>query len=346
MPRASAGRVPFSQVAMLQPVIAYFEAKGICTEKYLAMADLGHNLFETSAAPIPTTLIFRFIQLVCSEEGIEDIGLLAGQSISVQMLGELGQRLLRAETIGDYLRLGCQMISKSASGDYYWLVEEGAGVRFCVSVAALHEPDAIQNYLYILLVTLNTIRQALGRPWCPAELTVPGISATTALKLSAIVPATRILGNGTFASFTIEDDVLCHPMSRAATRAPEQISATSGHPIPTDLRAAIGQVVEHLILSSRPDIHTAAEIVGLNPRTLQRRLAEFGTHFSGLVAERRVAIACRWIREGGRSFTDIARTLGYTDPANFSRAFRRIKGMSPRAYRDGLRRIGTDGSND
>ena len=336
MTRPGARLVTFSQVAMLQPAIAYFEARGISTEKYLAMADLDHGQLERNTTPIPTNLIFRFIHEVCSQEGIEDIGLLVGQSTSVQMLGQFGQRLLRAKTLRDYLRLGCRMISKISSGDYYWLVREGGGMRFCASVAGLPRPDKVQNYLYILLVTLNTIRQALGRPWRPDEVTVPGIPATTAAKLSEIIPATRILGNGSFASFTIPDDVLSHPMSNATVQAPEHTSATSPPPVPKDFRAAIGQVVEHLILTGHPDLHTAAEIAGLSPRTLQRRLAEYDCHFSALVAETRVAIAIRWIQEGSRSFADIARGLGYTNQANFSRAFHRIIGLSPRAYRDGI----------
>jgi len=345
MSGAGGGLVPFSHAAMLQPVVAYLDTRGIQTGKYLAQVGLSPGLLESDTTPVPTNLIFRFIHLVCSEEGIEDIGLLVGQSTSVHMLGRFGQRLLSADTVRDYFKLGCQLIGASASGDYYWLVDEGSGLRFCQSVSGLDESDAIQNYLYTTLLTVNTIRLALGRPWSPVEVTIPGISSKTATRLSVILPGTRILEEGAFASFPIPDEVLDQPMPQVLPQAPKPISKTPDPPMPVDFKAAIVQLVENLIITGRPDIHTAAEIVGLNTRTLQRRLAECGTHFSGLLAETRVAIASRWIREGGRSFADIARSLGYTDQANFSRAFHRIKGMSPRAYRDGIRRIVAGGSN-
>lgn len=341
MSRAGTGLVPFSRAAMLQPVLAYLESRGVQSGKYLALAGLSPGLLECETAPIPTNIIFRFIRLACSEEGIEDIGLLVGQSTSVHMLGNFGHRLLRADTIRDYFKLGCRLIGASASGDRFWLVGEGSGIRFCQSVAGLDESDAVQNYLYITLVTVNTIRQALGRPWSPAEVTVPGISSKTAAKLSVILPGTRILGEGSFASLLIPDEVLDQPMPRVVAQAPE-ISVPPAPAMPMDFKAVITQVVENLILTGRPDIHAAAEIVGLSTRTLQRRLAEYGTHFSGLVAETRVAIASRWIREGDRSFADIARSLGYTNQANFSRAFHRVKGFSPRAYRDNTARTAAD----
>jgi len=344
MSRAGARLVPFSHAVMLRPLVAYLDSRGIQTGKYLAQAGLSPGLLESDTAAIPTNLIFRFIHLVCSEEGIEDIGLLVGQSTSVHMLGRFGQRLLSADTIRDYFKLGCRLIGGSASGDRFWLIDEGSGLRFSQSVSGLDESDAIQNYLYTTLVTVNTIRLALGRPWSPDEVTIPGIPPKTAAKLSVILPGAGILAEGTFASLLIPDEVLDQPMPRVVPQPPKPVSTTPDPPMPVDFKTAIVQLVENLIITGRPDIHTAAEIVGLNPRTLQRRLAECGTHFSRLVAETRVAIAGRWIREGGRSFADIARSLGYTDQANFSRAFRRIKGVSPRAYRDGLRRSAGDGS--
>jgi AraC family transcriptional regulator len=53
-----------------------------------------------------------------------------------------------------------------------------------------------------------------------------------------------------------------------------------------------------------------------------------------VVAEARVAIAIRWISEGETSLTEISGRLGYSNPENFSRAFRRVTGVAPRAYQN------------
>jgi YesN/AraC family two-component response regulator len=36
------------------------------------------------------------------------------------------------------------------------------------------------------------------------------------------------------------------------------------------------------------------------------------------------------------SISDIARSVGYTDPLGFSKIFKRIKGKSPKKYREGI----------
>ena len=323
----------FSKALFLHPVIGYLERNGVSVERYLDEAGIHPGLVQNESVPIPVQLIFRFIQLVCSAERIADIGLLVGRETSASVLGGFGSELLHSNTVLDYLQKGCKLISSNATGDSYWLLEEEGALRFCSFSAGLTEADRVQNYLYILLITINTIRQALGEPWCPEEIVIPGITSATATKLSVILPDTYVLAAGDFASFLIRSELLDRPMPRVKQGKKDQLTAASPLTIPTDFRAGMARLVEHLIIAGQADIGTAAEIVGLNTRTLQRRLAETGTSFTRLVADTRVAIAVRWIGEGKKSTSEIARLLGYRDPANFSRAFRRTTGLSPRAYR-------------
>ncbi|MDJ0945822.1 MAG: helix-turn-helix transcriptional regulator [Kiloniellales bacterium] len=71
----------------------------------------------------------------------------------------------------------------------------------------------------------------------------------------------------------------------------------------------------------------------LNARTLQRRLSHASTSYSRIVDELRFEKACCLLEGGDRSIAEIARALGYSDPAHFTRAFRRWAGMTPREYR-------------
>lgn len=82
-----------------------------------------------------------------------------------------------------------------------------------------------------------------------------------------------------------------------------------------------------------PTIDYTAHRLGIPVRTLQRRLKESGLTYSELVEQTRCELACRLLDKPGAKAAAVARTLGYTDPSSFSRAFRRWTGMSPRAYR-------------
>lgn len=70
-----------------------------------------------------------------------------------------------------------------------------------------------------------------------------------------------------------------------------------------------------------------------SPRTLERHLAAHGTTFSALLDASRRERALLLADDRTLSVTEIAWRVGYSDVANFTRAFRRWTGTSPGAYR-------------
>ena len=82
-----------------------------------------------------------------------------------------------------------------------------------------------------------------------------------------------------------------------------------------------------------PSLPHVARLLGVHPRTLQRRLAAEETSF-GLVLDdvRRVA-AVRLITTTDMPFTRVAAMLGFSEQSALSRAVRRWCGVSPRSLR-------------
>ena len=68
-------------------------------------------------------------------------------------------------------------------------------------------------------------------------------------------------------------------------------------------------------------------------RTLRRRLDQRGLSFQGLVEEVRFAHAVEYLTKTEEAIERVSERLGYGDPSNFRRAFRRWAGFSPAAYR-------------
>ena len=54
-----------------------------------------------------------------------------------------------------------------------------------------------------------------------------------------------------------------------------------------------------------------------------------GTTFKAVVDETRRELAHSYIRDKHTSINEITYLLGYSDPANFSRAYKRWTGMTP-----------------
>jgi len=330
--------IRFARVAVVQPFVAYLESTGVPTEKYLLQVGLAPAMLDDPYNPIPISLAFEFINAACQAEGIDDIGLLAGRATSVQMMDEFGKKLLASKNIGDYLELGCRLINAVSSSEHFWLTEGDKEICVCQVVLGLNEQDRIQHHLFSLLVTINTIRLASKKNWYPTEITIPGMGSDTAARLAAVLPGATVLREGPYASFLIPHNLLACPIPAKSGKVPDGWLHYTMRPLPNDFVTSIMQLIETLIIAGNPDIHSAASAAGLSLRILQRRLADAGTTYSALVANTRIDMAKRWIQDGSYSLADTASALGYTNQANFSRAFRRVTGLSPRAYRDSIHR--------
>ena len=72
-----------------------------------------------------------------------------------------------------------------------------------------------------------------------------------------------------------------------------------------------------------------AAALGMSARTLQRRLAEAGTPFQGLLDATRRELARQYLRDPGLSLTEIAFLLGYAEQSSFNHACRGWWGEAP-----------------
>ncbi len=101
----------------------------------------------------------------------------------------------------------------------------------------------------------------------------------------------------------------------------------------TALVGAVRSLVTDLLVSGYPDLPRVAGKAGIPVRTLQRRLACAGLTYSGLVADIRLNRARELLGDRSRPIDEIASALGYSDTANFTRAFRKRTGRTPTQYR-------------
>lgn len=90
------------------------------------------------------------------------------------------------------------------------------------------------------------------------------------------------------------------------------------------------KVVEQLPAA---DAQRVSRALNTSLRSLQRRLAQEGTSFKEILDEARHQLAVRYVRDSELPLREITGRLGFSDPGNFARAFRRWEGVSPNRYR-------------
>ena len=98
------------------------------------------------------------------------------------------------------------------------------------------------------------------------------------------------------------------------------------------LRVGIAGKIRALLIrdiANPPTFAAVAELLGVNERSLRRQLRQQGLSFRGLLDELRTVIALKYLRTTKLANEDIALALGFSDAANFRRAFHRWTNMTP-----------------
>ena len=114
-------------------------------------------------------------------------------------------------------------------------------------------------------------------------------------------------------------------MAAYARRYVEALAHPDVEPTPIEVQKAI-----HLLLPvGRASIEQVAHGLGMNVRTLQRRLTAEGVLFSQLLNAARRELSQRYLAGRNMSATDISRLLGYDQPSSFTRWFAAEFGAPP-----------------
>ena len=320
------------RVASLRGIVTFLARIGSPVEQLLERVGLRREVFDDDEGLIPLELGMRFLDVAARVEGIEHLGLRAGSGTSVESLGTFGRVLRHAPSLAAALEAAARLVPTFGSGERLWLEIDGDEARLCHRIVAPPSDGLRHAEAYALAIAINLVRLVAGREWLPA-----------ALRLQSTLPnrpRTQLAG----VRLTDEQQVAGFAFPRALLEgglpAPNGVPAVTDEELrrwkrsapSLDFAGSVHQVIDALSNDLRPKIASIAAAIGLSVRSLQRRLATAGVSFDRLVDDGNLDSAAELLR-GPDKIIDVAIALGYSDPAHFSRAFRRWTGLTPRDFR-------------
>lgn len=95
----------------------------------------------------------------------------------------------------------------------------------------------------------------------------------------------------------------------------------------------VSELIELLLPTGRCSVDQVARSLGVDRRTVHRRLAAEGSSYSTVLGAVRADLAAHLVTGRRYSMTEIADLLGFSSPGNFSRWFRGVHGKTPSAFR-------------
>ncbi|CZF82786.1 HTH-type transcriptional regulator YesS [Grimontia celer] len=124
-------------------------------------------------------------------------------------------------------------------------------------------------------------------------------------------------------------------LSKGSTRLLSSMPASAVKDAGT-LQTRINEVVDYVMENYQQPIRlkTVADKLGMTESYFSRFFHQSSGHrFTDFVNRVRIQRACVLLSDSDDTIADISQTVGFHNLANFSRQFRRIKGLSPLAYR-------------
>ena len=98
----------------------------------------------------------------------------------------------------------------------------------------------------------------------------------------------------------------------------------------------LSRTIRTACLNRRGDCPNAVDMaarLGLSERTLHRRLAQEGKRYQEIIDDVRRSLAEEFLRNTSLSIEEVAARVGFSEAANFRRAFRKWTGHAPGSYR-------------
>lgn len=142
--------------------------------------------------------------------------------------------------------------------------------------------------------------------------------------------------NESWCGFHLPVSVFDLPLSSAdhqTRELAERYLASQQAPNTDTLAEEVSRLIHTLLPTGQCSTAAIASHLAIHKRTLQRRLAQEGVSYEGLLAGERRRLATNYLMEPGLELSQIAGLLGYSEQSAFNRACRDWFGMTPRQYR-------------
>ena len=296
------------------------QSVGLVPNDMLAAVGLPRSCFENTELRIPAAAVMRLMELSAERSGEESFGLRLSVTRRLSSFGIVGM-LARDEPT---LRQTLDTLTR-----YLYLHNESLTTK-------IHEYGAVTVIEQLLLPSVGAGRQsvelalgalyhtlclALGKDWQPRSVSFMH-PAPASLNWHRSILGSNLLFSQDYngiALATSDMDLPLHfadPAMRQQTRqlVREELEVNS-----FTFRDEVEQLITALLPTGRCSADQIAAHLGVDRRTVHRRLSAQGTTFIQLLNDIRAEQAQRLMGYGDRKLTDIAALLGFSSLSAFSR---------------------------
>ena len=286
--------------------------------------------------------VTRFLQAVGDRFGCEDFGFVLGKVQPPVTLGSLGRIMASSPTLGAAIDNGLRFHSLFSEGSVHEMQISEGNVTLSRWNAVAYRFATTQMRMLGIVMLFRLIQGLAGGYWQPGH-----VSFSFGRTRNAAMMARHF---GCPVAFDQALDALVFPeedLARVVPSAdPRLLSILLDELSPllvdhgrTNVVWQTESYIRRAMGTGRCNLEGCAQVLRVQPRTLQRELARFDTTFRQLLLNLRMDLARQLLLDSTIRPSDIATILGYRGQSAFTRAFNQRFGVSPTQWRAHAQKI-------
>jgi AraC-like DNA-binding protein len=329
---------PFIKAGALTHFQAVAQDLGLDPVALLVREGLDPAALHDPDAKLAATAVAAVLEAAATQSGRPDFGLLLGQAWSIADFGPVSLVVVQQDTLReafDTLALHRAHISDAIAID---LRVEGGRAELRIALELPVDTATVQLTDFILGNTVKVCRAILGPGWLPQ-----GARFTRGAPHD-LATHRKLLGTDSLVFGAEADVLLLNPADLhlklprmpdpALRRHAEALIAKLPSTGDGSIAKRAASLIRAGLAEGSADLHNVAQALGLNSRTLQRRLRAEGLGFSDLLDQVRGELARSYLADRLTPMHQIAARLGYADGSAFTRWFTQTFGVPPSRWRE------------
>lgn len=320
-------------LAFLHPVLDELRARGVNEEELSDVVGVPPNVLRDPTQLLPANQIYDALHRASELTGDHQMCFRLGQGMASGSWAPVVPLLLENDTVIDFISEFSAMAEKQGRAARYKLEVEGK-----YALLALHRPSSANvNSSYADAMAagffIGILKNSLGHAWDIRKVSI--VLQNPDLLPDSEVPKSSVLLGKKGVNIRFPARCLGGAMPKPKTFATgPRLKGNARSEL--ELNERVRQIIKPQIANRKFGPAQVAEALGLERWKLQELLSESGTSVSALRDEVKTAEAVKRLRSSSDTIERIAADLGYTDSANFARAFRKWRGVSPSELRNGI----------
>ncbi|QIL69134.1 helix-turn-helix transcriptional regulator [Diaphorobacter sp. HDW4B] len=257
---------------------------------------------------------------------------MVSQGIRFEHLSKVSRELIStAPTLFCALRITCARAHFEDTILCTHLELHGSSLRVCTRLKGTTGLQHLEHAQWLQnILPIEIIRQFINPKWAPETIAFEA-RYTPSLDVQAQWPKTRFLSGQPTSWIDVPVRYLGLPpaalkLGADSTRINELSSSSQ-------FIESLKMMLPAYLDGKMPTVDDVAEMANISTRSLQRILSDLGSGYRDILNIIKFERAAQLLKDTDIKIIDIALSLGYSDAAHFTRAFKKMTASSPLEFR-------------